>query len=79
MNLAYDMADAYQGKDQNFRCRMYTCAGRNLHWIIGTPDYLSPQIAKQESYTRAVDWWCFGVLIYEMLYGKTPFSVKPTN
>ena len=31
------------------------------------------QVLTDTSYTRAVDWWGLGVLIYEMLVGESPF------
>ncbi|KAI8813372.1 kinase-like domain-containing protein [Cladochytrium replicatum] len=40
----------------------------------GTPDYMAPEILMNHRYTRAVDWWSFGVLIYVMLMGKYPFT-----
>ena len=33
----------------------------------------SPQVLTDESYTRSVDWWGLGVLIFEMLVGESPF------
>ncbi|KAG5462543.1 MAG: kinase-like domain-containing protein [Olpidium bornovanus] len=35
--------------------------------------FLSSQILREQKYGRAVDWWAFGVLIYEMLLGQSPF------
>lgn len=35
--------------------------------------YAGQQILLESKYGRAVDWWAFGVLIYEMLLGQSPF------
>jgi serine/threonine protein kinase len=43
---------------------------------VGTPAYFSPEqlnSKKTGGYTKIVDWWAFGILIYELLTGKTPF------
>lgn len=42
--------------------------------FVGTHEYLAPEIIKGEGHGSAVDWWTFGIFLYELLYGKTPFK-----
>ncbi|CAA2966154.1 serine threonine- kinase D6PKL1-like [Olea europaea subsp. europaea] len=42
--------------------------------FVGTHEYLAPEIIKGEGHGSAVDWWTFGIFLYEILYGKTPFK-----
>ena len=41
--------------------------------FIGTPDYISPEVINGEGHNKMADWWSFGVLLYELLHGITPF------
>ncbi|XP_063073380.1 protein kinase C theta type isoform X2 [Engraulis encrasicolus] len=41
--------------------------------FCGTPDYIAPEILLGQKYNSSVDWWSFGVLLFEMLIGQSPF------
>lgn len=50
--------------------------GLGCRSIIGTPEYMAPEIIKGEPYDYAVDWWLLGCVIYDMMTGKPPFTGK---
>jgi serine/threonine protein kinase len=45
-----------------------------LKSIVGTPLYMSPQLLQKQKYTNKSDLWSVGLIFYEMLHGKTPWT-----
>lgn len=52
------------------------CPGKT-YTTCGTPDYFAPELIASKGHTIAVDWWCLGILTFELLAGVPPFE-SPT-
>ncbi|XP_061881139.1 serine/threonine-protein kinase N1-like isoform X5 [Entelurus aequoreus] len=71
-NLLMD-ADGFVKMTDFGLCKEGMSHGDRTSTFCGTPEFLAPEVLTDDDYTRAVDWWGMGVLIYEMLVGESPF------
>ena len=68
--LQYDLLKPLQRRKlrRHMRCQ--------AHSLVGTPNYIAPEVLMRIPYSQQCDWWSVGVIMYEMLIGRPPFLAQ---
>jgi len=66
IDLSFSQKDRIQTWKKNRRAIAYS--------RVGSPDYVAVETIRQDGYTKEVDWWSVGVIMYECLVGYPPFA-----
>ncbi|XP_020540672.1 probable serine/threonine protein kinase IRE isoform X1 [Jatropha curcas] len=67
-----DFFDDHETKSHNSSKRDQ----RQKHSVVGTPDYLAPEILLGMGHGATADWWSVGIILFELLVGLPPFNAE---
>jgi len=61
----------------DFELAKVVSLGEATHTLCGVCEYMSPEMLLCRGHNYGADWWAFGILLFEMLTGHTPFEDNP--
>ena len=44
--------------------------------FCGTLEYMAPEMIRNADYDQSVDWFSFGLVLFEMIRGRAPFKFR---
>ncbi|XP_050894876.1 probable serine/threonine protein kinase IRE isoform X2 [Lathyrus oleraceus] len=69
-------ANGFLGNDKPKSRHVSKREERQQQSVVGTPDYLAPEILLGMGHGTTADWWSVGVILYELLVGVPPFNAE---
>ena len=66
----------YKLGDFGFACKADVYGTEKMMEFCGTPIYMAPQLLFNEPYTAKCDIWSLGLMLFELIYGSTPWPVR---
>ena len=70
------ISQVHKVADFGFACKADVLGKKKLSDICGTPLYMAPQLLKNQPYTAQSDIWSLGLMLYEMVFGYTPWPCR---
>jgi serine/threonine protein kinase len=75
-NILLTMGDSVKISDFGWARIIHSPSEELRRTLCGTPLYLAPERIRQSQYSKSVDLWAIGILTYELLTGKIPFTIE---
>lgn len=79
-NIKVDKGYSPEFENMDFSKMKNKSKREKVYSMVGTVDYIAPEVFGKNGYTETVDWWSLGTILFEMLMGYPPFYGKdPTT
>ncbi|KAL3902059.1 MAG: hypothetical protein SGCHY_000093 [Lobulomycetales sp.] len=78
-NVLLDVDGHVYLTDFNIGCHFPTDPKKKLFSVAGSMAYMAPEMLSRKGYRASIDWWSLGVILFELIFGKRPFSGRHTD